>query len=226
MKKIISIILAAAMLLSMSLCLFSCGDKENGGDGDQTETEKKVTYTVTVLDENGNPVSGVMVEFAPKGGESFPVKTKSEGKASTTTTKELSAKIIAVPDEYEYDNIGTALTFDANGKVTVTLKKAEVARLTIRVIDNEGNPIEGVVVQMCSTVCKTPVVTDENGEAFYIYEEGFKAQLTMTIPEDATPDEIKAIVEQTLPEGYTVDDPTAKYEFIDGVATIVLTKVN
>ena len=214
MKKIISIILAAAMLLSMSLCLFSCGDKENGGDGDQTETEKKVTYTVTVVDEDGNPVSGVMVEFALKGGESFPVPTKSEGKASTTTTKELSAKIIAVPDEYEYDNIGAALAFDANGKVTVTLKKAEVARLTIRVIDNEGNPIEGVVVQMCSAAtgqCKTPNITDENGEAFYSYEEGFKAQLTKT---------------SALPNGYTVDDVEAKYEFIDGVATIVLTKVN
>ena len=209
MKKIISIILAAAMLLSMSLCLLSCGDKDKGGDGDQPQTEKKVTYTVTVVDEDGNPVSGVMVEFALKGGESFPVPTKSEGKASTTTTKELSAKIIAVPDEYEYDNLLQPISFDKDGNATITLKKAQISenRLTIRVLDEEGNPIAKVLVQMCADTCKMPIATDENGEAYYAYEEGFKAQLN------------------TLPNGYTVDDVEAKYEFIDGVATIVLTKV-
>ena len=47
---------------------------------------------------------------------------------------------------------------------------------------------------------------------------------------------MEACVEYDFPEGavpempevrcYTVDDLTAKYEFVDGVATIVLTKVN
>ena len=58
-----------------------------------------------------------------------------------------------------------------------------------------------------------PKTTGEDGTASYSYEiREFYALL---------PDGLGA-----LPDGYTVDNPEAYYDFIDGVATIILTKIN
>ena len=68
-------------------------------------------------------------------------------------------------------------------------------------------PVAGVLVQMCesSGSCRMPVTTDENGNAYYTYEEGeFKAQLT-----------------SGAPDGYSVDDPAAYYPIVDGEVTVM-----
>lgn len=184
----------------------------NGGDGggEGVTPDGKTTYTVTVVDQDGNPVKGAVIYFNPEGGVAFPIGTDSEGKVSYSTDKKMTVSVSAVPAGYEYNKLDEEQSFDKDGKLTVTVTKTVVDEdyFKILVVDQDGNPIEGVMVQMCADYCKMPVVTGADGKASYAYEEGdFHAQLT------------------SLPEGYTVDDPNAYYEFVDGLATITLTKI-
>lgn len=209
MKKIICLILAVTMLMSMSLFLFSCDDGEDNND--DTNKETKVTYTVTVKDADGKAIKGAFVTFSPKGSNPVPYLTDKEGKATFTTDKELTATVTTVPKGYEYDKLGVAQSFGADGTLSVVLTKAAAAGdpFVIKVVDEQGNPIANVRVQMCDTTgtCRKSITTNAKGEAEYAYEEGdFHAQLT------------------ELPDGYTVDNEEAYYDFVDGVATITLTK--
>lgn len=213
LKKILSAVLIVSMLLTLSLSLFSCKDNEdkkqdnNQSDVGTDNTPEKVLYTVIVVDDEGNPVKGVDIEFSPKGGMAIPFPTDKDGKAAYKTDKELSVAVKEIPKGYSYDKMNVQQSFGSDNTLTITL--TTLAPFIIRVVDQDGNPIEGVLVQMCDEAgsCRMPVDTDENGEASYRFEEGsFHAQLT------------------TLPDGYSVDDPEAYYNFVDGVATITLTK--
>jgi hypothetical protein len=204
MKKILSLILVFAMML----CLVACKGNDNPpeGGGDQNKDEK-TTYVVTVVDNEGNPIPGVSVIFCPKGGVEMPWPTDAEGKASQKTSKEMTAKLTELPVGYEFDKLGQTLQFDTEGKLTITL--TALAPFIIKVVDQDGNAISGVKVQMCDAggSCRMPTTTGADGTASYPFEKGdFHAQLT------------------TLPEGYSVEDQDAYYDFVDGVATITLTK--
>lgn len=204
MKKIISIMLVLAMML----CLFACNnDKKQPEENDPPAKDEKTTYTVTVLDEEGNPVPGAKVTFCPEGGTEMPWPTDIEGKAEYKSAKEMTAKLTELLAGYEYDKMNVAQSFDENGNLTITVKK--LAPFVIKVVDQDGNALAGVKVQMCDAggSCRIPVTTGADGTASYPFENGdFHAQLT------------------TLPEGYSVDDIGAYYDFVDGVATITLTK--
>lgn len=207
MKKTISLILAVMMLVSMSMFLFACNDEEE----DNTPKETKTTYTVTVVDQDGNAVKGVVIYFTPEGGVAFPLATDANGKTSPyKTDKKMTASVSTLPAGYEYANLDKEQSFDKDGNLTVTITKSVVDEdyFTILVVDQDGNPISGVSVQMCAEYCKMPITTGADGKASYAYEEGdFHAQLS------------------ELPEGYTVDDISAYYDFVDGLATITLTKI-
>lgn len=213
LKKILSTILVLSMVLTLSVCLFSCDDDKGNTDGENSNqgstdtTPEKVLYTITVVDEEGAPIKGVEIEFAPKGGTAVPFKTDAEGKATLKTDKELSITVKKIPTGYSYDKINVSQKLGSDNNLTITL--TTLAPFIIRVVDQDGNPIAGVKVQMCDEAgsCRMPVETEANGEATYRYEDGsFHAQLT------------------SLPEGYSVDDPEAYYNFVDGVAVITLTK--
>ncbi|MBE6959112.1 MAG: hypothetical protein E7448_00090 [Ruminococcaceae bacterium] len=77
MKTILRI-LALAMILCLSLTIFGCTQPpvDNGGESSTPSTEPseasteasqpddgKVTYTVHIVDESGNPVTGGMIQF-------------------------------------------------------------------------------------------------------------------------------------------------------------------
>lgn len=215
MKKIVALILTAVMLMSMSAMLFACNNDNqpdqgtNEGNNDNKET--KVNYTVTVTDTDGNPIKGAVITFSPKGSMSVPFSTDEEGKASYKTNKEMTAVVTSVPKGYECAQLGKSLSFDQDGKASVVVSKVEVELyFIIKVVDEEGNPISGVIVQMCDDggSCRKPVTTGDDGTAGYAYESGsFHAQLTQ------------------LPDGYTVDDVAKYYIFENGVATITLTKL-
>ena len=234
MKKILALILAVAMLMSMSVCLISCNDdngdnNNNGGsegEGNQN-TETKVTYTVNVTDADGNPVKNVEITFTTDDGLSVPFSTDITGRAARSTAKGLTAAVTKLPAGYEYDKLNEEIVFDANGNATIVITKVEAQGdpYIIKVVDEDGNPIAGVTVQMCSDFCRPPVTTGEDGTATYTYLEGeWHAQLTVNIPDDATADEVAAILAETIP-GYTVADPKAYYDFEDNIATITLTKL-
>ena len=202
MKKIISLILAATMFLAMSVCLFSCDD--------ETETSPK-TYTVTVVDDNGNPVKDVVITFAEEGGEPVMKFTKSDGIVSFESDKKVSAKITIIPDGYKKDLVNKAISFDKDGNFVVTLEKEQggVAKetYTIIAVDQNGNPVKGVAVQMCSdSGCLGTVLTGADGKATYT----------------VAPDDTFKVQVNDVPDGYAI--PVDKIPFIDGVATVVLAK--
>lgn len=217
MKRNISAILAIIMVLSLSLCMFGCNNgTEDGGENGGNQTPTKKTYTVTVVDEDGNAVKGAFVAFTAEGANPIPFETDADGKASRTSDKNMTINLVSIPSGYESDKVGSVLTPDADGNVTVTLKKAAVADpYVILVVDDNGNPVAGVTVQMCSLAgsCRTPVVTGEDGKAEYPFEEGeFKVQLTGGMA--------------GVPEGYTIDNPDDNFYFDGKLCTITLTKTN
>lgn len=189
------------------------GGTEGGNEGGNGEADSKVRYTVTVVDEDGNAVSGVEIYFYPEGGVDFPKTTEEDGLAIYTTDKNLTVAVTKIPEGYKpYEKLTLKQNFDASGNLLITLTKEEVRYYDVYVVDEEGNYIAGVLVQICGdkTGCKMPQSTDENGKASFTYndDEVYHAQLT------------------ELPAGYTVDDVSAYYDIVNGVATITLTKVS
>lgn len=207
---VVVVILAIVLLVTL---LPGNGDKgSQGGEGEQQGTpETKVSYVVTVVDEAGNPVSGAVVSFTAKGGSPIPFPTDAEGKASYKTAKEITAAVTAVPSGYEYAKLNQKIDFDQDGKATITLtKKAEEAPYVIKVVDQNGNAVEGVKVQMCDDagLCLVPTATNEEGIATYKYQEGnFHVLLN------------------TLVDGYTVEDMSVYYYFTGREVTIEITKI-
>lgn len=82
---------------------------------------------------------------------------------------------------------------------------------TIKVVDEGGNPVAGVKVQICdaANLCKAPKTTDENGVAVYEDQADgeYKAQLTK------------------LPEGYeAVGEADAYYPFGESTEVTITIK--
>lgn len=190
------------------------GDAGNDNGGSTGSVDTKTTYTVTVIDQHGDGVEGAMVYFYPEGGIDFPKPTSANGKVDYKTDKNIEISLLDLPEGYDYDNLGTKQSFGEDAEITITVTKLEVETVeyVIKVVDNLGNSIAGVKVQMCnkdSGLCLKGGQTDENGEFVYNTEEAnYGAQLS----------------NGEVPEGYSVDEPLAYYSFTDGVATIVLTK--
>ncbi len=207
LKKITSAILLLAVLSTLSLSLFSCKDKGGNGDGGNNQTAGG--YTVTVVDQNGAPVSGAKITLTTADGIEFFLVTDAQGKATRDGNFDgVTATLTYIPSNYESSQLNTAISFGSDKALTITVN--QLPPYVIQVVDQDGNPIAGVTVSMCDSagICKTPIDTDEEGKAYYPYQPGeFHAQL---------PDGV--------PEGYTQPDTGLYYNFVDGVAVIELIK--
>ena len=134
MKKI-ALILA---ILLLTLALTACGNdpqptdptiQTNAPTEPQTPTnaptqpDGKVTYTVTVLDQNGNPVAGVKLQFCDDESCRLPVTTKEDGKTSQRYNEgNYHITLTAIPDGYTAEQ--TEFYFDGATELTVTLTAA------------------------------------------------------------------------------------------------------
>lgn len=83
-------------------------------------------------------------------------------------------------------------------------EKEEKLAYTIKVVDENNNPMAGVVVQLCKDACM-PSVTDENGVAEFVVKE--------------LSDEYKASVAD-VPEGYVYEDGDVYFK--NGVTEVTL----
>ncbi len=171
LKKLMSVLLLLSLTLCMAFALVSCGGgNEPGGSGEgggdtPGADDGKITYTVTVKDSAGNLVSGAKVQLlldgvAPMGSE---VTTGADGLATFKIKNEgeYYAKITYVPAGFDSPTVNTKLV---NNAATVTLEKLPV--YTVYVKDASGNPIAGVMVQICDATgaCQLPKPTDSNGK--------------------------------------------------------------
>ncbi len=210
------VVLVIAIILLIVLLPGSGDNSGDGGNGDggtgdvgdnsgDKDENTKIAYTVTVVDQNGDPVSGAVIYFYPQGGVDFPMGTKDNGTVSYTTDKQVKFSVYSLPDNYEYDDMSIKQSFGNDGKITVTVTRNEPeitgVSYTVRVVDQNDNPVVGASVQMCSDKGCIPLeLTDENGESVKIIDaDNFKAQI------------------QSLPEGYT-DSTGGEYQEFSGDA--------
>lgn len=225
MKKFLAIFMALMLLGSSMLAMTSCGD--NGDDnGEQSggDDETKLTYTVTVVDQNDAAVSGVSVFALDKDSKPInatPVQTDEGGKVSFSLVEGIYSAMIIGGDGYTVDPMDMNKPFGSDKTVkfrVVTKEEAEKLEYTVTVVDQDGKPIAGVSVQACIDAC-TPFknATDADGkttEALVVTDGEYKAQLTR-LPEGYT----EQIDEDSNPETFT------KYAFDeDRCVTIVLVK--
>ncbi len=198
------VVLVIAIILLIVLLPGSGDNSGDGGNGDggtgdvddnsgDKDENTKIAYTVTVVDQNGDPVSGAVIYFYPQGGVDFPMGTKDNGTVSYTTDKQVKFSVYSLPDNYEYDDMSIKQSFGKDGKITVTVTRNEPeitgVRYTIRVVDQNDNPVVGASVQMCipgGFCISFDTTTDENGESVKTIETGdYKAQI-ISVPDGYT----------------------------------------
>ncbi len=162
MKKILSLVLMLSLTVCMAFTLASCG-----GDG-----EDKLTYTVTVKDENGNPIEGVQLFLTETDtNEKGRVTTNASGVAVyESNSSSIEAKIVqATGCEFDKNEVYTF----AAGRLDITLEKITEAKetYTVYVKDTSGNAVAGASVHICKAgeegVCLTPKTTDAEGKATF-----------------------------------------------------------
>ncbi len=211
MKKIL--LLLSAFIIAICM-LTSCGGGNEGNEGSTEQNDGNTTYTVTVVDQNGDPVVDVQLLFSAAAGGMQLRLTDEQGKATYTVEGGASVQVTGIPDGYSYDKLSETQSFDKDGNLTVTVTKSEKAegkKYVIVVVDQDNNPVVGAKVQMCEAenegVCLIPVTTNANGEGIYkVEEKAYKAAIT------------------SLPEGYEKTNEDYVY-FENGVATIKVNKV-
>lgn len=189
--KNIKNLLALVLALTMVLCLFACGNDENGTTEPDTssttqpnQTEPQQTeptggndvvepvdyvYTVTVKDSSGDPIPGVWVQICA-GDSCVPKSTNDSGVAGYDTeitgNGEMAAKIISIPEGY-YAADGVTEISMADGTTDVVFELEKLV-YKIVVIDREDNAIQNLKVQIVDeTGFAVEKHTDANGEAWF-----------------------------------------------------------
>lgn len=142
MKKILCLLLSAILLFS-AMSFVACGENENNDSAKETtasneevstpsaenETEKpseensKITYKVTVVDVDGNPISGAMVQCCKDA--CVPGVTNDSGVAEFVLEEDsYDVKFITMPEGYEYSSEQEVFNFeDGKTELTITIKK-------------------------------------------------------------------------------------------------------
>lgn len=134
-------LIAALLLICMVMGLCACGGNAPEATTEapteattEAPTEAEVTeeptvadgmavYTVTVVDEGGNPISGAFVQICKD--DCFPGSTDENGVATFTRPESQGYKIsfISVPVGYDYTDENTEFYYEGDAKeLTVTLK--------------------------------------------------------------------------------------------------------
>ena len=139
MKKM----LVLALALIMVLCLCACGESNetpvettttpatsatisaNGGFAERpTEGSSKTEYVIKVVDTDGNPIAGAMVQICKD--SCLPGVTDAEGVAKFAVAEDTGykASFLAVPEGYAYADEITEWYFeDGSFEMTIELQK-------------------------------------------------------------------------------------------------------
>lgn len=160
-------------MLMAVLSLTACGDKDDEPKDDEINYGSTGTvYTLNVVDQDGNPLKGVKVTFT-NGTQYNLAESGDDGKAvSPSLEGSVNAMVISVPDGYDKPEKLENSTYHAvfeDGKTEATLvvtkQTSNKVTYTVRVLDQNDKPVEGIKVQICyNGICAAAVATDENGE--------------------------------------------------------------
>lgn len=156
------------------LSSFAAGDVE-----DYVEVEK-IAYAVTVTDENRNPVPGVniiltgTVPETPEGEEpavadKISVSTDENGIASGYFPKDTYTGSLVIPAGYKATTVAFELSPDSPfASVKLDTHVIVMEDYSVRVIDEEGNPMAGVLITIGAIFGNT----DEDGVFTATLEKG------------------------------------------------------
>lgn len=130
----IKAILALVVALCMMLCLCACGNTSGGAETTEatnaptvatteaTEADDgKVTYTIKVVDEGGNPIAGAMVQMCKE--TCLPGATNAEGVAEFNVVEDSEYKVSFLTVPAGYEGAEEAYYFEPDSlELTITLK--------------------------------------------------------------------------------------------------------
>ncbi len=141
MKKIIYVLLSTVAICSC-LILGACGSSDNGdetttpkqttnatteaatGEKEEqtTEDDSKVTYKVTVVDEEGKAIAGALVQLCKD--TCVPMKTDANGVAEFKLAEDdYNVKFVTLPAGYAYSGTEEEFHFeDGKNELTIILK--------------------------------------------------------------------------------------------------------
>ena len=168
MNKIISLLLALVMLTGVLTMAISCGDEtpdptpdgdQTPGDGSNGDEEKGEEYILTIHDINGNPLANITVQFKYGDEETIAMTSGEDGKVSARidTTEDVTVNVVN-PGEYGIPEARDR-KFKSN-ELTIVMPQM----VTVKTVDEDGNPVADVAVQICHSVCLSPIATDGSGE--------------------------------------------------------------
>ena len=189
--------------LTPSVIAVTSGATQSG----TVNSELTQPIAVLVTDANGHPVSGVAVTFTPNANagsvSSAQVTTDNGGLAQVTWKLGMVAGLDSMTVSFGSQSaVVTAIgTADVAAQLAIVSGNAQAAPadstlgspLTVRVMDQYGNPVAGVTVNWSSDdggiLANTTTVTDANG----------LAQDTLTLGERGTDDVSVSVIVGTLP---------------------------
>ncbi len=200
LKKLLTLLLAVCVLASM-LALTACSDPDNGNNGDDTPPAEN-THTITIVGSDGTALSDVsLMVMSSDFTFTSNLTTDSDGKATFETDKEgINVLITKAPSGYTIpspNSNGAHGTIESGSKeITITLEKkaGTTASYTydVTIVDQNGDAVSGVKLQLCNDENCYSATTDENGKA--------------SIGMDSNNDVKLQIL--TVPDGYTIPDST------------------
>lgn len=142
--KTVKILLALVLAMGMLLCMAACGGEEKETEpattaapapetteatGAETTVPTTIpestnpTYTVTVVDEGGNPVAGAMVQLCDVTAACYPNATNEQGVATYSLVEaEYKASFLKIPEGYALPEGASEFYFDEGSfEMTITL---------------------------------------------------------------------------------------------------------
>lgn len=189
-SRILTLVLTIALVAVMAISLFACNDKctehvdedndfkcDNCGEkisndnnvGDTTTDDGKEEYTFILRDTDLNPVEGASVMVNVNGTNDEVKTTDANGTVVFRVRKGamlVMVEVLEVPEEYDIDQ--TIFRFE-EGKLLTSNAAVKKDVYQIKVVDQNGDAVEGVQVQLCfgETCMATKPFTDVNGQASY-----------------------------------------------------------
>lgn len=132
-KKLLAVLLSLLIVFSLCACGADTSSSKDdvssseivSGSEDTSSEEKTSKFEVKVVDANGNPVEGVMLQICKD--SCIPAKTDANGVATFNieVTSEHKLSVLSCPAGYEYT--GEAEVYMEDGATEYTVELSEVA---------------------------------------------------------------------------------------------------
>lgn len=181
--------------------------------GAVVSTQSQVTLTVTVVDRNGQPVSGATLNASWDGGNRVET-TRANGQALVDVPRGSTVTIDIQSDTYVRNNPYTVA--DASGQA-VEITVARQGTATVRVRNTQGEPVSNAIVRLwqagqpivntrtdASGVLESPVI--ERGEyRLVVFEEGYLRNIS-TLQVDGDVSRTVTIESDSLTVTFDVSD--------------------